>query len=1005
MATNKNDNWNITAPKAIDQRTGKFVAGVWQPFASVAEANSTITQRHKSLTVSVLSGSELVEYWYKDGITDSDLILKIPKDRAYANVAALSGTSDNFPAGTIVTTRGYTASNDGGGAQYIISDTPLSGVVSGSPAQILLSSGKYAILYHQGTVLLSQFGAVGNGSTNDMNAFTYANNLAAVDNKLSTILGKSDATYLLRKQARALPNTGGRVFTVDCFLYIGYSGVTWDGLGSKIIFDNNATQSYVYYQSGGVWNVYRAKHSSVGQVPNNAMYWENYYWQIMQSNVTPNGTYPTWNSGTQYYGAQNFINMGTEGNYVPGTVTKDINFQNWEINGNETQSNSINDGYWNVYAKTICTVEGVEDITFRNIFFKNTISEVVYGGGFQYVKNVNVLDSTFEYVHNAISHGGSMRVANNTFNYIGANAVESFSAIGDKQYYVNNKISNAHNGITVGGPGNDIDVQGDVVIDANEIFNCDVYGVFVAGKIRGLRITNNQVFDCPSGLISLYSLSLSFPSVNSEIAINNNILGCYRTNVNVAILFNSSHGDSTKLTNNILISNNFVGPFENTYIEAINATIGSFIQFNGDKYGSNVLITSNNVGRGLVGRNIDYVGNSTSWLPRLVNNTYMNQHVIQKIAVNNSDYNNPVNIIWSDVASDFQPLYFDDYGSSRAVFLRTPTTTAFPLGTFKGFTMSSTNGLSVVIMPSTDGSDDLVRSRLAYSVSGARYLGSLELVDTQLSGLEGFFKSFRWVFSRKMLQLPTVYTVQVALSGVLNSGATNFAVGAPQQIGVNLNVNTPGTPQYHTYINDPSVANKISDVAGVTLRAVSSGINIQFYLDNASGTNVDLTGKFAAIRLYPFGNITYLPNNIQPLRSEGLTNMIPENRGDVPNRFAYWNTQTNQRLEYDLATNTWAVPSSGGGSGSGATKTTATFTGSNTVAIPAGADLLSIRVNPTTTLTGFKVGTTSGADDVINTQTVPSGWVTFNINVFFPSATTLYVQGITSSTVITTITI
>jgi hypothetical protein len=48
------------------------------PYADVATAKSEIgsTLRYKGLTVGILVGGSVVEYWWKDGITDSDLVVK-----------------------------------------------------------------------------------------------------------------------------------------------------------------------------------------------------------------------------------------------------------------------------------------------------------------------------------------------------------------------------------------------------------------------------------------------------------------------------------------------------------------------------------------------------------------------------------------------------------------------------------------------------------------------------------------------------------------------------------------------------------------------------------------------------------------------------------------------------------------------------------------------------------------------------------------------------------------
>jgi hypothetical protein len=63
------------------------------------------------------------------------------------------------------------------------------------------------------------------------------------------------------------------------------------------------------------------------------------------------------------------------------------------------------------------------------------------------------------------------------------------------------------------------------------------------------------------------------------------------------------------------------------------------------------------------------------------------------------------------------------------------------------------------------------------------------------------------------------------------------------------------------------------------------------------------------------------------------------------------------------------------------------------------ADVAYIRINPSSNLSAFKVGTSSGAGDVVPVQAVTSGgWKVFNIGIYFPAATTLYFQGITAGT-------
>lgn len=86
MSSSTNDNFKVNAPKPIDSRYGKFVAGQQQPFSSVSDANSRVLSavRYKGLTLLVLDGNgQPTEYWYKNGITDLDLVQKVPPPLTY----------------------------------------------------------------------------------------------------------------------------------------------------------------------------------------------------------------------------------------------------------------------------------------------------------------------------------------------------------------------------------------------------------------------------------------------------------------------------------------------------------------------------------------------------------------------------------------------------------------------------------------------------------------------------------------------------------------------------------------------------------------------------------------------------------------------------------------------------------------------------------------------------------------------------------------------------------
>lgn len=71
MAINLSDNINYNAPKHADKRYG--------PWTGITHANDNVIalQRAVGLTVGILSGNTLDEYWYYSGITNSDLVLKL----------------------------------------------------------------------------------------------------------------------------------------------------------------------------------------------------------------------------------------------------------------------------------------------------------------------------------------------------------------------------------------------------------------------------------------------------------------------------------------------------------------------------------------------------------------------------------------------------------------------------------------------------------------------------------------------------------------------------------------------------------------------------------------------------------------------------------------------------------------------------------------------------------------------------------------------------------------
>lgn len=91
------DNFDVNAPKNIDARLG--------PYDTTANALASIdevTQRYLGLTVLVTGSGISTEYWFQDGVTDSDLVLK-PIGSAVGFPYSGSDSLNNDPQQALIT--------------------------------------------------------------------------------------------------------------------------------------------------------------------------------------------------------------------------------------------------------------------------------------------------------------------------------------------------------------------------------------------------------------------------------------------------------------------------------------------------------------------------------------------------------------------------------------------------------------------------------------------------------------------------------------------------------------------------------------------------------------------------------------------------------------------------------------------------------------------------------------------------------------------------------------
>ena len=71
MAIILNDNLSIQAPKAADARYGPHVN------TATAISDVILANRYQGLVVGIIDGSSVVEYWWRDGTADGNLIIKV----------------------------------------------------------------------------------------------------------------------------------------------------------------------------------------------------------------------------------------------------------------------------------------------------------------------------------------------------------------------------------------------------------------------------------------------------------------------------------------------------------------------------------------------------------------------------------------------------------------------------------------------------------------------------------------------------------------------------------------------------------------------------------------------------------------------------------------------------------------------------------------------------------------------------------------------------------------
>lgn len=269
-------------PRAIDPR--------WGPYNSVLEALVGIdqSQRYHGLTVGIRSGGEIVEYWFKAGVNDVDLILKtvegltgdyIPSDeKGIANGVATLDNASKIPTSQLpnvyvpLTSRGQpdgVASLDATG-KIPTTQLPSGAIIAnylGAPADetemLLLSGaeGDWCVRVDLGTTWvivgpdqtqLSNWKELAYPSVPviSINGQTGSINLEAIDVGAigeTSLTGSAKIPVGSSAQRDTSPLTGYFRFNTDLGLFEGYNGSSWGAIaggGSSTLSDTTVSGTF-----------------------------------------------------------------------------------------------------------------------------------------------------------------------------------------------------------------------------------------------------------------------------------------------------------------------------------------------------------------------------------------------------------------------------------------------------------------------------------------------------------------------------------------------------------------------------------------------------------------------------------------------------------------------------------------------------------------------------------------------------------------------------------------
>lgn len=272
--TNINDNFQLDAPKHLDNRVGNY--------SSVAEANASIPQEYRvqGLEVVVITAGQAVKYYYRDGVADGDLIIMPTGGGGSVAFADITGQpSDNANLDAVLDLKGdmfksvYDTDDDGvvdraETIQILVRNSTgstlsngkvvyLSGATGNRPNAILASASSEATSSKTIGIVVADIldnadGYIAvNGSLHNLNlsAFAAGDMLwlseTAGDYVANTPPAEPAHAVFIGYVARAHPTEGRMVIAIQN----GYELGELHG----VEITSPATDHYLYYASDGLW--------------------------------------------------------------------------------------------------------------------------------------------------------------------------------------------------------------------------------------------------------------------------------------------------------------------------------------------------------------------------------------------------------------------------------------------------------------------------------------------------------------------------------------------------------------------------------------------------------------------------------------------------------------------------------------------------------------------------------------------------------------------------------